>query len=144
VPATFVKDIMQPDVVTLESGETLDVADDIMRLGRIRHMPVVSRGRVVGIVSQRDLFMATVSSALHFHRTAEREWLAKIKVREVMSKPVHTVPPDLPVIEAVQRMLNERIGCLPVVDGEELVGMVSETDCLCLLSQLLERTSSEL
>ncbi len=142
--ATFVKDIMQPDVVTLESGETLDVADDIMRLGRIRHMPVVSRGRVVGIVSQRDLFMATVSSALHFRRSAEREWLAKIKVREVMSKPVHTVPPHLSVLEAVQRMLNERIGCLPVVDGEELVGMVSETDCLCLLSQLLERNSSEL
>ncbi len=136
--ATHVRDIMQPEVVTLSADETLDVVDSIMRLGRIRHIPVLAGERVVGIVSQRDLFLASVSSALHFREKAEREWLGKIRVGEVMKQPVQTAFPETPILEAVKRMLSERIGCLPVVDGNnELVGLLSESDCLGLLAQIL-------
>jgi CBS domain-containing protein len=136
--AIFVKDIMQTEVVTLSAADSLGIADDIMRLGRIRHMPVVAEDGVVGIVSQRDLFLASVSSALRFRPSAEREWLAKIRVEEILSHPVHTATPEMPIIEAVNLMLSKRIGCLPVVENDKLVGLLSETDCLRLLATTLE------
>lgn len=139
--AIRVKEIMQAEVVTLSANDTLDLVDTIMRLGRIRHMPVVSGKRVVGIVSQRDLFLAGVSSALHFRESAEREWLAKIRVGEVMTQPVHTTSPDSAVREAVDRMLAQRIGCLPVVEDGELMGLLSESDCLRLLARVLAEPS---
>jgi len=140
---TLVQEIMQSEVVTLSAGDTLDLVDTIMRLGRIRHMPVVSGKRVVGVISQRDLFLAGVSSALHFREKAEREWLAKIRVGEVMTQPVHTTTATTPVREAVDSMLGRRIGCLPVVDGDELVGLLSETDCLRLLAQVLATQAAD-
>jgi CBS domain-containing protein len=134
----YVSDLMQREVVTLEAADSLDLADDIMRLGRIRHMPVVSGGQLVGILSQRDLFRAAVSSAMKMHRAAEREWLAKISVRDVMTGNVLTVAPGAPLGAAVQLMLDRRIGCLPVVDAGRLVGLLSESDCLRHLARLLD------
>jgi CBS domain-containing protein len=134
----FVRDLMETEVVSLEASDTLDLADDIMRLGRIRHMPVLSRGKLVGILSQRDLFRAAISSVLKFRWSAERKWLAKIAVREVMTKDVATVAPDTPVRDAVLEMLKHKIGCLPVLEDDKLVGLLSETDCLRYLARLLD------
>lgn len=134
----FVSDLMQREVATLEAADSLDLADDVMRLGRIRHMPVVSGERLVGILSQRDLFRAAVSSALKMHRSAEREWLAKIPVRDVMTSTVVTVGPGATLAEAVRLMLDRRIGCLPVVDQGRLIGLLSESDCLRHLARLLD------
>jgi CBS domain-containing protein len=134
----IVKDLMQPEVATLNATDTLGLADDVMQLGRIRHLPVVSKGRVVGIVSQRDLFRAAVSSVLQLRKTFEREWLAGIPVREVMAAPVITIDPHASIRTAVQLMIDERVGCLPVLDGGKLVGLLSETDCLRYLTHILE------
>jgi CBS domain-containing membrane protein len=133
----LVRDLMEKDVVSLEASDTLDLADDIMRLGRIRHMPVLSRGKLVGLLSQRDLFRAAISSVLNFRWSAERKWLAKIAVREVMTKEVTTVTPDTAVHDAVVEMLERKIGCVPVVEDGQLVGLLSETDCLRYLARLL-------
>lgn len=135
-----VEDIMVREVISLAADEALDLADDIMRLGRIRHMPVVADDRVVGILSQRDLFRAAISSVLQFKPGPQRDWLAKIQVREVMTAEVHTVTESTTVADAIDLMVQLRIGCLPVVGGSsggELVGLVSETDCLRLLGRLL-------
>ena len=86
----YVRELMQSDVVILSSTDSLGLADDIMRLGRIRHMPVVDEQHVVGILSQRDLFRAAISSVLEFRPTAEREWLAQIRVGELMTSPVQS------------------------------------------------------
>ncbi|MCK6556499.1 CBS domain-containing protein [Candidatus Binatia bacterium] len=134
----LVSDLMQREVATLEAADSLDLADDVMRLGRIRHMPVVSGERLVGILSQRDLFRAAVSSSLKMHRSAEREWLAKIPVRDVMTGTVVTVGPGATLAEAVRLMLDRRIGCLPVVDQGRLIGLLSESDCLRHLARLLD------
>jgi CBS domain-containing protein len=134
----IVRDLMEPEVATLKISDTLGLADDIMNLGRIRHLPVVDGERVVGIVSQRDLFLAGVSSVLQLRRAAEREWLAGIHIREVMTRDVVTIRPEASVREAVQLMLEKRIGCLPVVEGEALVGLLSESDCMRYLAHLLE------
>ena len=134
----YVRDLMEKEVVTLNAGDTLDLADDIMRLGRIRHMPVTSEGKLVGILSQRDLFRAAISSVLQLRPAAEREWLAKIPVREAMTAKVTTVAPDATVHEAVRLMLEKRIGCVPVVDHGKLVGLLSESDCMRYLARLLD------
>jgi len=132
-----IRDLMQRDVATLRITDSLGLADDIMELGRIRHLPVVSAGLVVGIVSQRDLYRAAVSSMLQMPRSEEREWLGKIPVVNVMSANVVTVEPDASMHMAVELMLSNRIGCLPVVEHGKLVGLVSETDCLRYLARVL-------
>ncbi len=129
---------MTAEVVTLNADDDLDLANHIMTLGRIRHMPVLRDEKLVGILSQRDLFRAAISSVLAFVPEAEREWLAKIHVKEVMTRDVVTARPDWPMRRAVETMLSGRFGCLPVVDDEQhLVGLVSETDCLRLLAAML-------
>src|SRR5262245_4742455 len=141
----LIRDLMQRDVATLLVTDTLGLADDIMELGRIRHLPVVSEDIVVGIVSQRDLYRAAVSSMLQMPRAEEREWLGQIPVVDVMSSHVVSVAPDASVHRAVELMLSNRIGCLPVVEHGKLVGLVSETDCLRYLGRVLgvsgEKTS---
>jgi CBS domain-containing protein len=133
-----VRDLMRTEVVTLDADDTLDLADDIMRLGRIRHLPVVADGHVVGIVSERDLFRAAVSSLLQLRREAEREWFAAIPVEAVMTARVFTIAPSAPLRAAVAIMLDKRIGCLPVVEDGKLVGLVSESDCLLHLAHVLD------
>lgn len=141
-----VRDIMETEVLTLDLGDTLDLADDVMRLGRIRHLPILEKGRLVGVVSQRDLFRASISSVLQFRAAAEREWLAKIQIRELLRERdmgrgdaprVIAIDPDASVAEAVDLMLRERIGCLPVLREHRLIGLLSETDCLRYLARLL-------
>lgn len=134
----IVRDLMEREVVTLNAGDTLDLADDIMRLGRIRHMPIVAHGKLAGILSQRDLFRAAISSVLELRPAAEREWLAKIPVREAMTVHVCTIGPAATVHEAVRLMLDKRIGCLPVVEDGRLVGLLSESDCMRYLARLLD------
>jgi len=134
----LVRDLMQRNVVTLEANAHLDLAGGLMQLDRIRHLPVVERGRVVGIVSQRDLFRAGVSSVLEFSRPAEERWLARIPVRDVMSGEVVTIHPDATARSAVDLMIARAVGCLPVVERGALVGIVSESDMLRFLARLLE------
>jgi CBS domain-containing protein len=134
-----VADLMQRDVLTLDPTDTLRLADDVMRLGRIRHFPIVTRdGRLVGVLSQRDLYRAAMSSLLDMPPAAEREWLGTIDVQAVMTPHVVTITPEAPARQAVEVMLERRIGCLPVIDGAgALVGLLSESDCLRYLDHVL-------
>jgi CBS domain-containing membrane protein len=125
-----VEDIMAKEVSTLERNDTLDLADDIMTLDRIRHLPVLEEGRVVGVVSQRDLFRSALVAALGYGERAQKMLLRTIRVKEVMSEPAITVSPEVMVKEAARLMLEHKIGCLPVVEGHTLVGIVTETDIL--------------
>ena len=119
---------MSTELRTLERNDTLQLARDIMKQQRIRHFPVLDGGKLVGIVSQRDLFHATLGSVMG--DAAERSYLAMIKVKEVLSEPPITITPDASTKEAASRMVEKEIGCLPVVEGENLVGIVTETDIL--------------
>jgi len=132
-----VGEAMSREPVTMAPDERLDLASDLMVLGRIRHMPVVADGVVVGMLTQRDLFRAAISSVLDLRPAVEREWLGKIHVAEVMTEPVLTAAPDWPIRRAVELMIARRVGCLPVVEAGRLVGLLSESDCLGLLARLL-------
>ena len=133
-----VRTLMRPDPLTLSVTDTLDIVDDLMRLGRIRHLPVVDGSSLVGIVSQRDLLRAAVSSLLKSERASERAWLRSIRVATVMTSRVLTVPTWVPLQTAVEIMLDQKIGCLPVVDDGKLVGLLTETDCLRQLRAVLQ------
>ena len=134
-----VKNLMQSHVVTLNTANALDVAGDIMRMSRIRHLPVVDADkRLVGLLSQRDLFKASISSVLGFAREREHEWLGEVSVREVMTKEVTTIEPEAGVVEAVDKMIAGKFGCLPVVEEGKLVGLITETDCLRCFRDLLK------
>jgi CBS domain-containing protein len=133
----YVRQLMQREVATLAASDTLDLADDIMRLGRIRHLPVVDGERLVGILSQRDLFRAAISSVLQVRYDSQREFLAKVPIAAAMTPVVFWVGPETSVRTAVEMMLDKRIGCLPVVEDGKLIGLLSETDCLRHLADLL-------
>ena len=121
---------MKSEVVTLQAEEQLSVASDIMHLARIRHLPIVQGDQLVGIISQRDLYKASLSSLLGYDYAENRDHLKKVAIKDVMVKRVITIQPDAEIAEAGCIMLAKRIGCLPVVEGGRLVGMVTETDVL--------------
>lgn len=132
-----VRDIMTTEVATLGRNDSLQLAKDIMTLGRVRHFPVVDEdGKVVGVVSQRDLYKASLGSVMKYGEKAQRAFLEGIAVKEVMSDPPITIPPHASVQEAARLMMEKKIGCLPVLEGPKLVGIITETDMLKLVAEM--------
>ena len=134
-----VRDLMTTDLVTLDADESLLLPDDVMRLGRIRHLPVVAGKKLVGLVSHRDMLRASVSSLAGLSRDDELTLKRAIPVREVMRRDLLTVGPDDPALVACKLMLERKLGCLPVVDEERnLVGILTEADFVDLARRFLE------
>jgi CBS domain-containing membrane protein len=133
----FVADVMSAELITISPVDTMKTAREIMHRARIRHLPVVSEGNLVGLLAQRDLLKATVS---HLEK-ADRHERAKIEtgvpVAEIMEKHVLTVPPGMPLIQAGEIMLSHKFGCLPVVDQGKLKGILTESDFVKLSLALL-------
>jgi acetoin utilization protein AcuB len=125
-----VKDIMIKEVATLDVNDELSLANDIMRLGRIRHLPVVDGPRLVGIISERDLFRSSLAQALGYGTQASRELMKSLRIKDVMVPQVVTISPETDLCQAVRLMVDRKIGCLPVVDTDRLVGLITETDIL--------------
>ena len=132
-----VRDVMTADPTTLKRNDKLTLADDIMLLGRIRHLPVLDDDgqRLVGIVSQRDLFRDALAQALGYGRHAQRKILDTLSVKEVMTGDVVTTSPDTSLVEAARLLTERKIGCLPVVEDERLVGILTEGDFVALVAR---------
>jgi CBS domain-containing membrane protein len=125
----LVRDVMTKEVITLERNEKLSVADDVMRLGRIRHLPIIDEdGALAGIVSQRDLFHSGLLRALGYGTHAKGQALGLLVLKEAMKTEVVTVTPAAPLTEAAKIMLEKKIGCLVVVEGQKIVGILTESD----------------
>ena len=126
---TLVRDIMSSNVTTLGRNDKLSAVGDLMKIDRIRHMPILDeQGSVVGIVSQRDLFLSALVRALGFGTSATEKVLDSLLVKEVMTRDVITTTPDTPLAAAAQVMCDKKVGCLPVVDGDSVVGILTEGD----------------
>lgn len=133
---TLVRDVMTSDVVTLGRNEKLVVADDVMRLGRIRHLPIVDDdGRLAGIVSQRDLFHSGLMKALGYGSHAQQNVLDMLAVKEAMRDDVVTTAPTTPLVEAAKLMIERKIGCLVVLDGDKIAGILTEGDFVKLVAE---------
>ena len=132
-------DLMTTDVVTLTEDETLAQAQRCMARGRIRHLPVVRDEVLVGIITHRDLLSASFSIFAEVDAHEQRRVFSTVRVVELMHRDVVSVPPDLGVSQAARILLENKYGCLPVVDAEtRLIGIVTEADFLRLTVSLLQ------
>ena len=131
----LVRSRMTSHVLTVSPTTTIVDALTLARAERIRHLPVVDQERLVGIVTERDLRTA-VPPAWTDERDEYKQSVSTRRVREVMTSAVITASPTTPVEEASKLMYENRIGCLPVIDGNTVVGIITETDLLRALVEL--------
>ena len=133
-----VGELMSSEVVTLTEDETLAHAQACMARGRIRHLPVLRDGQLVGLVTHRDLLAASFSIFADVRANEQRRVFVRVSVAELMHRDVVTVQADLEVAEAARLLLENKFGCLPVVsDRGMLLGIVTEADFLRLTVKLL-------
>jgi CBS domain-containing protein len=125
-----VREIMPEKMVTISADDTLATVEDIMTLGRVRHMPVVRGGKLVGVVSERDLLRVSLSNLNELGSQQRRAFLQVVEISRVMSEPPIVIDPESSVEEAARVLVEHKIGCLPVVEGEKLLGLVTKTDVL--------------
>lgn len=133
-----VVDVMSADPLTLTGSETIGQAEDLMAQNNIRQLPVVKGRELIGIITDRDVRSFLSTSSLSTPEA--REQALKASVQDVMTSEPLTLAPDDELHEAVELLIDEKIGGIPVVDGAEgLVGIVTYIDVLrCFLSRLQE------
>ncbi|WP_026840777.1 CBS domain-containing protein [Citrifermentans bremense] len=134
----LVRDRMTPNPITITPDISVTEALRLMGDKKIRRLPVVERtGKLVGIVSDRDLFQASPSPATSLAIWEIHDLLAKLTVDKTMATDVITVTEDTPLEEAARVMVDRRIGGLPVMRGDALVGIITESDLFQALLELL-------
>lgn len=121
---------MRDKVVSISADDTLRVVKEIMEHGSVRHLPVVRGGDLVGVVSQRDLLKASLSNVMGLPAEEQALFLEGVSITEVMSAPPVTIEADAGIDEAAHEMATRKIGCLPVIDAGQFVGIITETDLL--------------
>jgi len=125
----FVKTRMTANPVTIQSTATIADASEIMRANKFRRLPIVDDGRLVGIVTDRDLREVSASPATTLSIFELNYLLAKMKVKDIMKRNVITISAEATIEEAALSMYNNRIGGLVVVDDTgKVTGVLTETD----------------
>ena len=125
-----VGELMRTDVITVTKKDSFRHAMNLIRQQGIRHLPVVEGKRLVGIVTDRDIRQAAPSAATSLEIHELHYLLEKVTVNEIMTKKVVTVPPSTDARDAAKLLLKHKIGGLPVVRGDTLMGIITETDIL--------------
>lgn len=138
---TLVQEIMNRDVIAIAPDLGVDAALELMRSNNIRRLPVVNAGnRVIGIITLADaltLMPANLRDDEGFNRTEPPE------VREAMADYVYTASPEEPVGVAARKMVNHKIGALPVIEDHKLVGIVTESDIFRFVAEQYEHEHPE-
>jgi acetoin utilization protein AcuB len=124
----YVSDWMTAKVLTLEPDDYLSDALLLMKEKNIKHLPVVKGNRLKGLISDRNIKEYTPSKATSLDIYELHYLLAKTKVKEIMTVKVVTTTSDTPVEEAAMVLLDKSIGCLPVLEGNNVVGIISDKD----------------
>jgi acetoin utilization protein AcuB len=133
----LVQDVMQTNLFTVTPDTTLPEAVRLTGQRGIRHLPVLDQDRLVGMLSDRDLKRAMASPATSLEAHELTYLLDRLCVAEIMTRAVITIGPTSPIEDAARLMVREKIGALPVTDGDRLVGLVTETDVLRLFVRAL-------
>ena len=141
MPGRVVGDYMTREVVALLDTDTLRAAVELELRRKVRHMPVLdAQGVLVGIVTDRDLKRA-LPTPLSPPTPDEHEYiLDETHVSKVMTREPYTVGPNTPIVAAIEQLLDQKIGGLPVVEGGALVGMFTQSDALRGFLALLKET----
>lgn len=134
----LVKDRMTPNPIVISPDASHPEAMRILHKEKFRYLPVVDKaGKAVGMVTETDLVHAAPSSATSLSIYEMNYLLANLTVKDVMSSPVITVAEDAPIEEAARLMIDKGIGCLPVMRGDQLVGVITETDIFRTFVEIL-------
>lgn len=133
----LVRDFMTVEVTSLQDSDTLLDAAMVFVRSSFRHLPVLRNKKVVGIITERDV--KQFAPSLLSRTTAEEynQIMETTPISRVMTKNPITLRPDQPVFEAANLLYSKRIGCMPVVENEELVGILTTTDLVGLLIRIL-------
>ncbi len=136
MPIMRVRDLMTRDVIAVSPGDSLARLRDMMYDLDVRHMPVIEGDRdLVGLVSQRDLLRNHLIEQAEVPDFIEDALLERLRVRELMTTGVLSVEADVDIREAAQIMWENKYGCLPVVEGPRLVGILTESDFVRLMAE---------
>ena len=134
----LVKERMTLHPLTMEPTASITEVHRYMRENNIRHLPIVDkRNRLAGLVTRETLLQAMPSSVTTLSIWEMNYALNKLKVRDVMVKDVITVEEDVSIEKAARTMAENKIGCLPVMRGEALVGIITDFDMLSTLMELM-------
>jgi acetoin utilization protein AcuB len=134
----LVRDRMTPNPICGHPDMPVTEAQELMMDRGIRHLPIVDDdGKLVGLITQRSLLRALPSDMSHFSRFEVSYVLAKIKAREVMVRDVLTVGEGTALEEAARVMADRKLGCLPVMRGDDLVGIITDNDVFTIMVDLL-------
>ncbi len=126
----LVKDLMNRNVVTIHKDATLKDAISLMNANRFRRIPVLADGKIAGIITDRDIRQALNSPFIFHERSTDEYLLNTVTVGSSMTHDPHTIGPDDSVLKAAEIMEEKKIGGLPVVLGEELVGIITLSDLI--------------
>ena len=134
-----VKDYMTPNPETLSPEDRLLDAELLVRRAGVRHMPVVSEDRMVGLLTERDI-RRYAPSILHSTPEQYNEIFENTLVGKVMTKEVTTIGPEAPLTEAGAQLYAQHRGCLPVMDGARVIGIITRRDLLRFANDVLTGT----
>lgn len=138
-----VRDYMSADPQTLGAEHSLLDAVLIMRRAGLRHIPIMEDGRLVGILSERDVARAAPSMLLPLLPDDYNRLFEDTRVRKVMTRNPVFAAPDMPLAEAVDLLRSNRLGCLPVLEAEILVGIITVSDMLRALCDVVQYVEPE-
>jgi len=133
----LVGDRMKHPVITVSPEMAVVDALSFLRKEKIRRAPVVKDGKLVGIVSEKDLLNASPSTATSLSVWEVNYLVSKILVKDVMTKKILTVPENTPIEEAARTMADNKIGALPVMRDDQMVGIITETDLFKIFLELM-------
>lgn len=129
----MVKDWMVAPVITVEASSPISAAHHLMKNNGIRRLPVINNNKLVGIVTIGDVREASPSDATTLSIWELNYLWAQLTAEKIMTRNVITVNPDTPILDAAEIMLNQKVSGLPVVEGDKLVGMITESDVFRML-----------
>ena len=133
----LVRKKMHKDLFTITKDERMTVAKKILKEKNIRHLPVVDGKKLVGLVTNMDIRKAEASPATSLEIRELHYLLDKLTVGEIMTRNVITISPDISVEEAAILLHDNKVGCLPVVEDGNLVGIITENDVMEILIEVL-------
>jgi acetoin utilization protein AcuB len=132
---------MSTDVVSVEETDLLSKLLESLQALRFRHLPVTDETRLIGLLTERDLLRLSTSNLLPHRMQQDRALFQRFRVGDVMTRDVVTVSPETPVAAAGKLLLDQRLGCLPVVNAaNELVGIVTSSDFVAVVMRAARNT----
>ena len=132
-----IRDMMTKNPVTVDSETLVMDAQKIMKENNVRRLPVVDKGKLLGIVTKHDILEASPSPATSLSVHELNYLLSKMKVKEIMKKNPVTLTPDTPFEEALKIGQEKKIGSFPVLENGKLVGIATESDIVRFLTRAL-------